>query len=402
MRRLFSHFAGPSALATGAILSASCRAAKMDDDSQLHLACQPTFQAINIKKRFNSNEEQDASRDSLLLISGTAHKELSNEISSLIGKELAGASIKRFSDGEVSIQINDSIRGKNVFIIQPCASPVNDNIMELLLTISAAKRSGAHRVTAVIPYFGYKHHRRSMSTSTRHQSKFLASGAMDVAKMLQEMGVDHVVSVDVQRPGQGHEACLLDNNIPLEVIVTTDLMIEHFVKNIKLENPIVVVSPNAECVKKARKFQFGFRKGYNRDVKLAAFFHSTTGSGPTDLDKLELLLGKAQIAGSDVVIVDDMVDSAETLTVIAQRLHLAGAANIYACASHGLFSKDAVKLIDEGYVKQVVVTNSLPLPQGQHSPKIYQLSVAELLAKIILSEHFRTKLNDDDEHLEMD
>lgn len=394
LHRLFSH----SAIATGAVLTAYQRPARMEE----HLAPQPTFQAINIKKRFDCCEEQDASRESLLLISGTAHKVLAEEISSLIGKSLSDTSIKRFSDSEVSIQVNDSIRGKNVFIIQPCAAPVNDSIMELLLTISTAKRAGANRVTAVVPYFGYKHHRRSMSTSTRHQSKFLSSGAMDVAKMLQEMGVDHVVAVDVQRPGQGHEACLMDNNIPLEVIVTTDLMIDYFVKNVKLDNPIVVVSPNAECVKKARKFQLGFRKGYNREVKLASFFHSTTGSGPTDVDKLELLLGKAQIAGSDVVIVDDMVDSAETMSVISQRLHEMGAANIYVCASHGLFSTDAIQLINDSVVKKVITTNSLPLPIGHDSSKIYQLSVAELLAKIILSEHFRTKLSDDDEQLEMD
>ena len=155
------------------------------------------------------------------------------------------------------------------------------------------------------------------STSTKHQSRFLSSNAMDFSKMLQEMGVDHVVAVDLQRPGQGHEACFFDNNIPLEVVVTTDHMINHFVNTIKLENPIIVVSPNSECVKKARKFQLGFRNGYNRDVKLAAFFHSETGSGPTDVEKLELLVGKAQVYSLlNILLILELTNPITTCTAI--------------------------------------------------------------------------------------
>eukprot|EP01041_Mallomonas_annulata_P000598 gene598-1155_t len=363
---------------------------RMDDNTPPdHFVAQPSFQAtINLHKPRHSEDKAKATLDGLMIIAGTGHDALSKEVAALIGKEISDSSISRFADGEVSIRVNDSIRGKDVFIIQPCSAPVNDSIIELLLTIATVRRSGAHRVTAVIPYFGYKHHRRGMSTSTKHQSRFLSSAAMDFAKMLQEMGVDHVVAVDLQRPGQGHEACFFDNNIPLEVIVTTDYMIDYFVKHVKLENPIVVITPNAECVKKARKFQIGLRDRYQKDVKLAAFFHTETGSGPTDVEKLEFLTGKAQIAGSDVVIVDDMVDSAGTLSEIAKRLDALGAANVYVCASHGLFTQDSMKLIDNGIVKKVFVTNSLPLPINPSS-KIEQISVAHLLANVILSEHFR-------------
>jgi hypothetical protein len=155
--------------------------------------------------------------DNLVLISGTSHKELTYEISSLIKVPVANVDVGRFADGEVNIQMHDHVRSKNVYIIQPCAAPVNDSIMELLLMISCARRAGAKNITAVIPYFGYKHHRRGSVISTNNHSRFLSSGAMDFAKMLKEMGVDRVVAVDLQRPGQGHEACFFDTKISLEV-----------------------------------------------------------------------------------------------------------------------------------------------------------------------------------------
>lgn len=178
----------------------------------------------------------------MLFIPGTAHPKLANDISDLIDLPLANVHISRFADGEVSIQVNDSIRGKTVFIVQTCASPVNDHVMELLLTISCARRAGARRIIAVIPYFGYKHHRRSAPISTKHGSRFLASGAMDFAKMLTEMGVDRVVAVDLQRPGQGSEACFFDNTVPLESIGTSQYQMNYLMENLKFANPVVVVS----------------------------------------------------------------------------------------------------------------------------------------------------------------
>jgi ribose-phosphate pyrophosphokinase len=204
--------------------------------------------------------------------------------------------LTRFSDGEVSIKIDSDVRGKDVVIIQPSANPVNDSIMELLLTISCARRAGANRIIAVIPYFGYKHHRRGASISTKHNSRFLSSGAMDFAKMLQELGVDRIISVDLQRPGQGQEACFFDNNVPVETIITTDLFIEYISKNIDLKGPITIVTPNAECVKKARKFQLGIQKNFpNSEVKLLAFFAPNYDSGPVDARQLELI-GKGSVS----------------------------------------------------------------------------------------------------------
>lgn len=207
---------------------------------------------------------------------------------------LARAEVGRFADGEVSIKFHQSLTGQDVFIIQSCAAPVNDSIMELLLLVSCARRAGANRVTTVIPYYGYKHHRRGSPISTKLQSRFLSSGAIDFAKMLQEMGVDRVIAVDLQRPGQGHEACFFDNAVPLEVLMTSQLLIKYVTDNIPLQSPIVVVTPNAECVKKARNFQVHLKEAFKSDVKLAFFVPSESGTGPADISKLELL-GKAQV-----------------------------------------------------------------------------------------------------------
>jgi ribose-phosphate pyrophosphokinase len=230
----------------------------------------------------------------MVLIAGSAHPELAKEISSIIGVPLADADIKRFSDGEVSVQINHNLRGKDVFVIQSCVAPVNDSIMELLLTVSCVRRSSARRVIAVIPYFGYKHHRRGAPISTKHNSRFLFSSSMAFAKMLQEMGVDRVIAVDLQRPGQGHEACFFDNNVPLETIMSADVMVDYLRQSAVLNDPIVVIAPNSECVKKARNFQLRLQEGSSEEVKLLAFFPIESGEGSQDPSKMELL-GKAEV-----------------------------------------------------------------------------------------------------------
>jgi ribose-phosphate pyrophosphokinase len=333
------------------------------------------------------------------LISGTAHEGLSTELSKIVGMPLHQTTIKRFADGEVSIQFNENVRGHDVFIVQSCASPVNDNIMELLLSISCARRSGARRVIAVIPYFGYKHHRRSSQISTKHQSRFLASGAMDFAKMLQEMGVDKVISVDLQRPGQGHEACFFDTSVPLESVMTMDLMVKHFVDKIPLnKNKLVIMSPNAECFRKARKFQrtIADKLGEGAEVKLAALIPiNHTGSGPASNDannSLELVGSGVDLKGADVVIVDDMIDTAGTLSSISKYLQDHGAANVYVSASHGLFTKSAVELISASPIlRKVVVTNTLPLSTlaKAKQSKIDVVTIAPLLAKILVAEYGR-------------
>lgn len=162
---------------------------------------QPSFLGTtNLRKTIPKPANRLAIRSlkDMALITGSAHKELAQEISAITGVPLTPCKVGRFSDGEVNIEIQGSLHGKTVFIVQPCASPVNDSIMELLLAVSCANRAAATRVIAVIPYFGYKHHRRGAPVSSTSHSRFLSSSAMDFARMLQEMGVDHVITVDLQ------------------------------------------------------------------------------------------------------------------------------------------------------------------------------------------------------------
>ena len=238
----------------------------------------------------------------LVILSGTANRQLSEDVAKLLHSRLLDVTTRRFSDGEINCVINESIRGKDVFIVQTCAAPVNDNIMELLLTVAAARRAGAHNVTTVIPYFGYKYHRRGMPISTTYSSRFLWSAASDLAKMLQTVGVDNVVSVDLQRPGQGHEATFFPETIPVETINTSDIFADYF--SHQIDPPlakVVVVSANSQCVKKARKFQRKLKQESGLDEVDYAVFIGDATQKPSPHD----LLG--DVSGADVIIIDDIV-----------------------------------------------------------------------------------------------
>ena len=268
-RAIFTSIAAVASTMTFSWRKSFCHERVSEDEPR-----QPSFRSTDNLRRslpIKQDREIPVTLDQLVLISGNGHKGLAFDISHLLGVPLAKAQLSRFSDGEVSIAIEESLRGKNVFILQSCVAPVNDNIMELLLTVSCARREGANRVIAVIPYFGYKHHRRGSSLSTKHHSRFLTSGATDFAKMLQAMGVDRVIAVDLQRAGQGHEACFFDNSVPLETVISTEYQMDYFIKKVPFQNPVVVVAPNAESVKRARNFQLRFQNELEADVKMATF-----------------------------------------------------------------------------------------------------------------------------------
>jgi hypothetical protein len=250
-----------------------------------------TFSAASVLYR---TKKKESTSSPLVLVSGTCHPKLAKEVSEILKVPLHATDIARFADGEVKIEL-ETVRGGSVFIIQPCGAPVSDSAMELLLATSAAKRAGAKSVTAVIPYYPFKHRRLGLPKS-KYGSKFLMSSAMDFAKMLDEMGVDKVLTVDVQRPGQGHEACFFDNSIPMENIVTTKLIGEYFLKTVKLDGDIVIVSPNDECLHKAIKYERLIAKGYPQStISLGALVHHGTstynqGDGLEALGKFEVTI----------------------------------------------------------------------------------------------------------------
>ena len=327
--------------------------------------------------------------DNISLLCGTASKELGQKIAGHLGTKLTDMEVVRFSDGEVSCVINESIRGKDVFIIQTCSQPVNDNIMELLLTITAARRSGANRIIAVVPYFAYKYHRRGLPISSLSHSRFLWSASNDLAKMLQTVGVDGVLSVDLQRPGQGHEASFFDSTVPVETLTSVNMFVSYFKDNIDLGDDVVIVSPNTECAKRARKFQKKLSAATGKAVGYASFIDAGTALSNTEDNKQGVatstseLLG--EVTGADVIVIDDVVETGETLISLCRKLIQQGAKRIYFCAPHGMFTQEALQLIDQAPVELVVVSDSVPLPK-QHKSKIVQVSLAYDLARIIEKE----------------
>ena len=336
----------------------------------------------------------------LMIIGGSAHPALTQEISKILGTRQSQSTMKRYADGECSIQILDNIRGRDVFLIQTCAAPVNDNIMELLLTLSAVRRSGARRVTAVVPYFGYKHHRRGQLTAANLDARFLSSNAKDFAKMLTELGLDRVISVDLQRPGQGGEACFFDNQVPLETLVTTKMVTRELVRAMDgRTNNICVVAPNAECITRARKVQWELEEALpGRDVSFATYFDfDHFGAGPSDPKQIRSSDdSNNNVAYRDVIIVDDLVDTAGTASELARKLSRDGATTIFLVASHGIFSGDALESLAKSPVVKVFVTDSLPPPIAKNSlaarglAKVSYVSLASNLADLINQEFRRS------------
>ena len=350
------------------------------------------FNALNDD---NLNLNDDVLSNNNVIISGTAVPDLAKLVAKESGFSIANVQVKRFKDGEISCRYEESVREKNLFIIQSCAAPVNDNIMELLLLVSAAKRAGAHRVTAIIPYFGYKYHRRGLPISSVYNSRFLWSSSSDLADMLTSMGVDAVLAVDLQRPGQGHEACFFDNDTPIETISSNDLMVQYFADHIPLGEEVVIVSPNSDCVKKAIKFKQKLSKLKNfKQLSHGLFLPGKSGNDDNVTSRVKGVEFLGNVHNADVVIVDDILETGNTLSVLTRRLVKEGARRVYLCASHGLFSSSSMELIDLSPVEQVVVTDSIRLPPNA-SEKIAQVSVAPLLTQVIKSEASRNLEGDD-------
>ena len=231
--------------------------------------------------------------------------------------------------------------------------------------------------------------------STKYQSRFLWSAASDFAKLLQTVGVDSVVSIDLQRAGQGHEGCFFDSQVPIETINSTELMADYFSKHIPMnERPVVVVSANANCMKKAITFR-------NALIKKGAMPPSSSSRPdhacfvPSEKNESQFL---GNVEGSDVIIVDELVETANRLSELCTILKRRGAQRIYLCASHGLFTKDSKNLIDLSPVEKVVVTDTVPLSKVYPaSDKIVQIPVAPLIAKVIDTDYFEPEVLKDEQ-----
>lgn len=298
-------------------------------------------------------------QNDLLIFSGNANQELAQKICAHLNEPLGNALIGRFSDGESRVEIESNVRGRDVFIIQPTCAPANENIMELLILIDALRRASAQRITAVIPYYGYSRQERKSAPRTPITSKL-------VADLLVSAGVNRLVTMELHTGAiQGFF------NIPVDHLYSKPVFVENFLR-IGVQNP-VIVSPDAGGVERARAFA------------------KVLGCGLAIVDKRRDKPGVSQVMNiigevkdKTAIMVDDICDTAGTLTNAAQALKDAGASRVYAAVTHPVLSGPAIERIASSAIETLFVTDSIPLQKNARDcAKIQVVSVAELLGKAI-------------------
>lgn len=314
----------------------------------------------------------------LKLFSGNGNLALSLEIARILGINLGKATVGKFADGEVNVQIHENVRGKDVYIIQPTCPPVNNNLMELLLMISTLNRASARRITVVIPYYGYARQDRKM------QARVPISAA-DVARLLESMGIDRVVAVDLHC---GQIQGFFGPRVPVDNLDGGIVGIDHFGSK-DLYNP-VIVSPDAGGVYRAKKFKEGLAHKFEmNDIGLAMIIKQRARAGT--VDKMDLV---GDVHDCDCIIVDDMIDTAGTICKAAAVLKEKGARRVFAFASHGLLSGPGNDRIAKSAMEECVILNTIPTsPQRQANEKLVVLSVAPLLAQTIFNIHAKKSLS---------
>lgn len=329
---------------------------------------------------WRSRESQPFTRkmEDALLFTGTANEQLGASVAERLSTRLGRVSVGRFADGEVNIQFLDSLRGKDVYIIQPTSTPVNDHLVELLLMISTCRRASAKKITAVIPYFGYARQDRKLNSR-------VPISAADVARMMEAMGVDRVVAVDLHC---GQIQGFFGPRVPVDNVEAQVIGLDYF-EGKQLNNP-VVVSPDAGGVYRARKFQEGLvRRGY-KECSIAMLIKRRIRAN--EVESMDLV---GSVADRDVIIVDDMIDTAGTLVEAARELKSKGARRVYAFATHGLFSGPAIERIQKSALEEVVITDTIKArPMVTSCKKIKILSISVLLADAIRRIHQKESLTD--------
>ncbi|WP_290033491.1 ribose-phosphate diphosphokinase [Ligilactobacillus cholophilus] len=292
-----------------------------------------------------------------------SNKPLAKKIADAVGVPLGKTSVDRFSDGEIRINIEESIRGDEIFIIQSTSAPVNDNLMELLIMIDALRRASASTINVVIPYYGYARQDRKARSREPITAKL-------VADMLEKAGADRVIVLDL------HAAQIQGFfDIPVDHLMGAPLLADYFLKN-NLEKDAVVVSPDHGGVTRARK--------------LAEFLKAPIAI----IDKRRPKANVAEIMNiigsvdnKRCIIIDDMIDTAGTITLASQALMDAGAKEVYACATHPVLSGPAIERLDKSPIKKIIVTDSIQIPEEKQIDKLTQVSVGPLIGDAIRRIH---------------
>jgi ribose-phosphate pyrophosphokinase len=304
-----------------------------------------------------------ADNSRLRLFSGSANISLSQEVARYLGMDLGPMVRKRFADGEIYIQIQESIRGCDVYLMQPTCSPVNDHLMELLIMVDACRRASARQITAVMPYYGYA--RADRKTAGRESIT-----AKLVANLITQAGANRVLAMDLHSAQiQGYF------DIPFDHVYGSPVILDYLVSK-QLED-IVVVSPDVGGVARAR----AFAKKLN-DAPLAIIDKRRQAHNVA-----EVMNVIGDVSGKTAVLVDDMIDTAGTICEGARLLRKEGARQVYACATHAVFSPPAVERLSSGIFEEVIVTNTIPIAEDNRFEQLTILSVANLLGETIWRIH---------------
>lgn len=294
------------------------------------------------------------------IFAGNSNRELALEIAEKIGLPLGLANVGKFSDGECAIGINEVVRGSDVFLIQSLCTPVNDNIMELLIMIDALRRASAGRITAVIPYYGYARQDRKAKARDPISAKL-------VANLLTTAGADRILTMDLHAPQlQGFF------DIPLDHLLGVPILANHFREKFENTSDVVVVSPDVGSVARSRKF------AERLDVPLAIIDKRRPKANVSEIMNI---IG--DVNNKRVVLVDDLIDTGGTIMNAAKALTEIGAKEVYACCTHGVLSGNALERIEKSELKELITLNTIPLTEDKKSPKIQSLSVAAVFAEAI-------------------
>ena len=305
----------------------------------------------------------------MLIFTGNANPKLAKRICQHLKIKLGKALVGRFSDGEVRVKIEDNVRGRDVFVIQPTCPPVNENLMELLIMLDALRRASARRITAVIPYFGYARQDRKDQPRVPITAKL-------VANLLTVAGASRVLTLDLHA---GQIQGFFD--IPLDHLYAVNVFIEYF-KKLKIKNDLVVVSPDVGGIKMAR--------AYAKRFKASLAIVDKRRNSPDSTEVMHLL---GEVKGKTAILVDDLISTGSSLVEAAKVLKERGAKKIYACVTHGVLSGDAVKKLENSFIDFLVITDSIPLPPEKRSKKIKVVSVAGLFAEAIKRIHLEKSIS---------
>ncbi len=306
--------------------------------------------------------------NTLKIFSGNAHLELAQEVCVQLGCALGDAEISRFSDGEINVKVNESVRGADVFLVQSTCPPVNENLMELLCMIDSCRRASANRITAVIPYYGYARQDRKAQGRDPITAKLIAN-------ILTTAGADRVLTIDLHAPQiQGFF------DIPVDHLYGAPILVKYF-KEKNLDN-LTVVAPDVGAVKDSRSFA----------QKLEANLAIIDKRRPkANVSEVMNIIG--DVEGCDLIIFDDMIDTAGTITQAAHSLKERGAKTIFACCTHPVFSGPAIQRLADAPIDEVIVLNTIPQNEERLS-NLKILSVAELVAGAINRIHLHQSVSD--------